>query len=170
MIKKLAKILIVIGVVLATLVFLILGIEGITPEPLRMSIGDAMEVLVLTVVSYLLVSRDNENSRKKDATLRLVFKLQEKLSQFAKIEIDADKQKKVTRIKFKIIQNYIEILKREIKECTEMTIIVNDIDNLSVIVLDNIEDKEHIEKSYAEIFKIISNIDMQLEQIAFKIS
>lgn len=92
------------------------------------------------------------------------------LPEITSLNLDTEENKKVARIKLTNISNYIEILKGELPEESTIGIITSDIDNLSAIVLDHIDDKEYIDKSYAEIFRLISNINMQLEQIAFRVA
>ena len=140
------------------------------PIVCRLSIGDALEVIVLTFVSYFLVLKDNESSRKKDALLNLIAKIQGMLTDFCNIKIDTSEDKRITRIKLTNISNYIEILHDSLSDEGKIDVIINNIDTVSSIVLDHIDDKDYIEKSHAELFKLISSINTILEQISFDVA
>lgn len=141
-----------------------------TPDACRLPIGDALEVIVLTLVSYFLVLKDNENSRKKNAVLNLIAKIQDLLSDFWELKINTDAERRIARVKLTNISNYIEILHDELVGDSKIDIIVNDIDTLSSLVLDHIDDADYLGKSRAEIFKLISNINTQLERICFEVA
>lgn len=86
------------------------------------------------------------------------------------IVVDSENSKKVTRIKLKTISNLLEIVKKDISNQTSIESIVSEMDSLSAIVMDHIDDTEYIEKSNSEIIRLVTNIDTKLEQIKFDIS
>ena len=75
----------------------------------------------------------------------------------------------MTRIKLKSISNLLEIVKDDISNQKTIESIVSEMDSLSAIVMDHIDDVEYIEKSNSEIVRLVTNIDTKLEQIKFDV-
>lgn len=133
----------------------------------NVTINEGIEIFILVFVSFFLVDRQNSVDRKKNKINDVIIKIQEKILDPKLIVIDSDNDKKVTRIKLKSISNLLEIVKNDISHQQNIDTIVSEMDNLSAIVMDHIDDSDYIEKSNPQIVMLVTDIDTKLEQIKF---
>lgn len=140
------------------------------PDVWEMHIGDVIEATILTLVSYFLVFKDNEDNRKKDSLIRLINKIQNMLSEFNDFKTDSDASIKIARANIVCISNYIDILKKTIPDNKNIGIVVQEKETLMVLILDHSNNRSYLEESRPDILKHTSNINMNLEQIIFDIA
>lgn len=164
------KYIIIGGLSIATLILLIVNACKNISGFWNVSISDGIEIFILIFVSFYLVERQNNVDRKKEKINDVISKIQIKILDSELIVVDSENSKKVTRIKLKSISNLLEIVKEDISNQMSIESIVSEMDSLSAIVMDHIDDAEYIEKSNSEIIRLVTNIDTKLEQIKFDIS
>ena len=159
-----------IGVLsLATFILLVVNACTTLSGFWNVNIGDGIEIFILIFVSFYLVERQNSVDRKKRKINDVISKIQIKILDPELIVVDSENHKKVTRIKLKSISNLLEIVKDDISNQKTIESIVSEMDSLSAIVMDHIDDVEYIEKSNSEIVRLVTNIDTKLEQIKFDV-
>ena len=160
----------IIGVLsLATFILLVVNACTTLSGFWNVGIGDGIEIFILIFVSFYLVERQNSVDRKKEKINDVISKIQIKVLDPELIVVDSENHKKVTRIKLKSISNLLEIVKDDISNQKTIESIVSEMDSLSAIVMDHIDDVEYIEKSNSEIIRLVTNIDTKLEQIKFDV-
>lgn len=133
-------------------------------------ISDCIEIFILIFVSFYLVDRQNDVDRKKEKINGVISKIQDKIVDSNLIVVDSESNKKITRIKLTTISNLLEIIKDDISDQSQIEIIVNDMDSLTTIVMDHIDDEEYIKKSEPQIVRLVTSIEIKLEQIKFDIN
>lgn len=168
--NNIVKYIIIGALSLATCILLFINAFNDISGFWNVSIGDGIEIFILIFVSFYLVERQNNVDRKKEKINDVISKIQIKMLDSELIVVDSENSKKVTRIKLKTISNLLEIVKKDISNQTSIQSIVSEMDSLSAIVMDHIDDAEYIDKSNSEIIRLVTNIDTKLEQIKFDIS
>ena len=136
----------------------------------KVNISNGIEIFILIFVSYYLVERQNEKDRKKEKIEGVIVKIQERILDPQLIRIDSDEHKKATRIKLTSISNLLEIVKNDVKDMNNLELIISEMDTLSGLVMDNIDDEPYIQKSGAQIFRLVISIDTKLEKMKFQIN
>lgn len=151
-----------IGTIILLIFNICLSIDGFW----SVTISEGIEIFILIFVSFFLVDRQKSVDKRKAKIIDVIIKIQEKILDPNLIVIDSENDKKVTRIKLKSISNLLEIItKSDISAQHNIQIIVNDMDSLSALVMDHIDDSDYIEKSNPEIVRLVTNIDTKLEEI-----
>ena len=138
--KDSVKYIVLIVFSLATLVLLILNAVFDFNVFWTVNISDGIEIFVLIFVSYFLVDRQNEKDRKKEKINALINKVQ------------------------------LEIIKDNMDNKNNIDNIVTKMDNLSVLIMDHIEDEDYIRKTNSHIIRTVIDIDTKLEKIKFDIN
>lgn len=128
------------------------------------------EIFVLIFVSYFLVDRQNEKDRKKEKINALINKVQLRLLDADLVKVDTEENRKITRIKVTSISNLLEIIKDNMDNKNNIDNIVTKMDNLSVLIMDHIEDEDYIRKTNSHIIRTVIDIDTKLEKIKFDIN
>ena len=68
------------------------------------------------------------------------------------------------------ISNLLEIIKDNMDNKNNIDNIVTKMDNLSVLIMDHIEDEDYIRKTNSHIIRTVIDIDTKLEKIKFDIN
>ena len=172
--KDSVKYIVLIVFSLATLVLLILNAVFDFNVFWTVNISDGIEIFVLIFVlifvSYFLVDRQNEKDRKKEKINALINKVQLRLLDADLVKVDTEENRKITRIKVTSISNLLEIIKDNMDNKNNIDNIVTKMDNLSVLIMDHIEDEDYIRKTNSHIIRTVIDIDTKLEKIKFDIN
>lgn len=132
-------------------------------------IGTGIEMFILIYISYYLVQHHNEINKRNEKIYNLISKIQEKIIDVDLINISNEETKQVTRVKLKSISSLLEIVKKESREQINIDLIIHEMDTLSSLIMDHIDDNEYIKKSHSQIVKLIENINVLLEKSKFDI-
>lgn len=168
--KDSVKYIVLIVFSLATLVLLILNAVFDFNVFWTVNISDGIEIFVLIFVSYFLVDRQNEKDRKKEKINALINKVQLRLLDADLVKVDTEENRKITRIRVTSISNLLEIIKDNMDNKNNIDNIVTKMDNLSVLIMDHIEDEDYIRKTNSHIIRTVIDIDTKLEKIKFDIN
>lgn len=164
--KDSVKYIVLIVFSLATLVLLILNAVFDFNVFWTVNISDGIEIFVL----IFLVDRQNEKDRKKEKINALINKVQLRLLDADLVKVDTEENRKITRIKVTSISNLLEIIKDNMDNKNNIDNIVTKMDNLSVLIMDHIEDEDYIRKTNSQIIRTVIDIDTKLEKIKFDIN
>ena len=162
--KDSVKYIVLIVFSLATLVLLILNAVFDFNVFWTVNISDGIEIFVLIFVSYFLVDRQKEKIN------ALINKVQLRLLDADLVKVDTEENRKITRIKVTSISNLLEIIKDNMDNKNNIDNIVTKMDNLSVLIMDHIEDEDYIRKTNSHIIRTVIDIDTKLEKIKFDIN
>ena len=128
---------------------------------------EIIEMLILLVVSYFLVQMQNKVNRRKEKIDFIVSKIQNKILDEELIRVGTENERLVTKVKFMSIANLLECV-RDInykKAEKNIELIISNMDILTDLVLDHINDEKHIINSNAEITRLITSISDRLDRI-----
>lgn len=156
--------------IVATVILLCGSASGKLTGFWNVNISNGIEIFILIFVSYYLVERQNEKDRKREKIEGVIAKIQGRILDSELIQIDSEENKKATRIKITSISNLLEIVKKDLQDMKNIDLIISDMDTLSGLVMDHIDDVEYIKKSNPQILRLIISIDTKLEEIKFEIN
>ena len=132
---------IIIGIFsIATIILLIINAIQVKNGFWNVEISDGIEIFILIFVSYFLVDHQNIVDRKKAKINDVISKVQVKILDPNLIDVDTENNKKATRIKLTTISNLLEIVKKDISEEKNIESIISEMDSLSAIVMDHLDD------------------------------
>ena len=128
---------------------------------------DVIEMSILLFVSYFLVQIQNKENRRKEKIDFIISKIQDKILDEELIMVETENERLVTKVKLMSISNLLECVKdtnyKKAKKNIEL--IISNMDTLTALVLDHIDDEDHIRKSNADIQRLIMNISDRLDRI-----
>lgn len=151
---------------IATIVLIFINNILKVPKFWEINISNSIEIFILIFVSYYLVDKQNDEDRHKQRTLETITKIQDRLLDPKLILVGSEEERNVTKVRLTSISNLLELLKQDLSDYgDDYASIVSNMDNLSKIVMDHINDEEHIKKSNSDIVRLVTNIDTKLEKI-----
>ena len=163
------KLIIIVLFTLFTVALLIINCINNITGFWKINISEGIEIFILIFVSYYLVDRQNIVDKKNEKINDVISKIQARIMDADLVNVTSDDSKKVTRIKLTTISNLLEIVKTDISNEKNIESIISEMDSLSAIVMDHIDDIDYINKSNSEIIRLVTNIDTKLEKIKFNL-